>query len=291
MRPPALLAAALLLLALPAGACGGGAAPAASPQPGATSASATPMATVTPSPLGSAPPAVYILGGSSARESIVGNANLAVQIEQAGGPAVRVLDLGASNQSYALDAALVRAMPAGPALVLIGVNPGRYTGAPGAPGAGAAGARAAIADPGEVKHRYSVADILSDEKKTALAARWAAEREPLFDQHYAANSAALTRLVRLSQRRGFYPVLMELPIDLELAGATFSHARGRYRADCRRLAARAGIPFLDFVAQAGLRNSDFYDLFHLVEPGRAKWQKRLTAEIVPLLRQYGTAAE
>ena len=289
MRRAALLAA--LLLAILAGACGGGAAPTAtppaSPSPGV--ASATPTAT-TPSPSGSAPPTVYILGGSSARESIVGNANLAAQIARSGGPAVRVLDLGASNQDFSRDAALVKAMPAGPAVVLIGVNQGRFTGTPQTSDASAAAARAVLAAAGEVKHRYSASAILSDAEKTALAARWAAEREPLFDRNYAANAAELERLVRLCTRRGFHPVLMELPVDLPVAGGTLSGVRARYRAGCRRLAARFHVPFLDFVAELKLHSAEFYDLFHLVEPGRAKWQDRLVRELLPLLRKYGIGA-
>jgi hypothetical protein len=288
MLSAALLLAAALPLAAVASACGGGAASPASPQPGA--ASATPARSITPSPRGSAPPSVYILGGSSARESIVSNASLAAQIAQAGGPAVRVFDLGASNQGYALDATLVKAMPAGPAVVIIGMNPGRYTRVAGAPAGGIAAARAALAGAGEVQHRYSQAAVRSDAQKTALAARWAAQRAPLFERNYAANAAVLGRLVRLTKRRGFHPVLMELPVNLDLAGATFSKVRARYLADGRRLAAGSGIPLLDFVARAGLRNGDFYDLFHLVEPGRVKWQMRLTAELVPLLRKYGLGA-
>jgi hypothetical protein len=288
--PAVLLLAAALPLAAVASACGGGAASPASPQPGAASATPAAASSITPSPRGSAPPSVYILGGSSARESIVSNASLAAQIARAGGPAVRVLDLGASNQGYARDATLVKAMPAGPAVVIIGMNPGRYTRAAGAPAGGIAAARATLAGAGEVQHRYSQAAIRSDAQKTALAARWAAQRAPLFERNYAANAAVLGRLVRLTKRRGFHPVLMELPVDLDLAGATFSKVRARYLADGRRLAARSGIPFLDFVARAGLRNGDFYDLFHLVEPGRVKWQKRLTAELVPLLRKYGLGA-
>ena len=79
MRPSALLAAALLFATL-ASACGVGAALSTSPQPSATSARPAAATPLTPSPLWSAPPTVYILGGSSARESIVGNTNLAAQI-------------------------------------------------------------------------------------------------------------------------------------------------------------------------------------------------------------------
>jgi hypothetical protein len=288
MRAPALLATALLVSTL-ASACGGGASPPASPQPSATRTGPGVAASVTPVPLGSAPPTVYILGGSAARESIVGNGSLAAEIGRAGGPAVRVLDLGATNQTYFRDAALVGVMPKGPALVLIGVNPTRYTGSPPASAgdaAGATAARATLAAAGEVQHRYRASAIRSDAEKTALAARWAAKREPLFNANFAANATELGRLVRLCRRRGFHPVLIELPIDLELAGGAFGRARARYRADSRRLAAQEDIPFLDFVAKAGLKNAEFYDLYHLVEPGRAKWQKRLSADIVPLLREY-----
>jgi hypothetical protein len=280
MRLPALLAAALLLAAT-AGACGGGAAPPASPRPDGASAG---PASVTPLPT------VYILGGSSARESIVGDASLAAQIARAGGPKVRVLDLGATNQSYFADAALVRAMPAGPALVLIGVSPGRYTGSSSASVTSIAVARATLNGAGEVKHRYTASQVLSDQEKIALAAHWAARREPLFNGNYAANATELGSLVRLCRRRGFHPVLLSLPVNLGIAGETFGAARARYRADCRRLAARYDIPFLDFVGDVGLQSAEFYDLFHLVEPGRVKWQDRLTAEIIPLLRKYRLGA-
>jgi len=34
-------------------------------------------------------------------------------------------------------------------------------------------------------------------------------------------------------------------------------------------------------------SSDFADLFHLVEPGRVKWQLRLSKTVVSLLARYG----
>jgi hypothetical protein len=44
---------------------------------------------------------------------------------------------------------------------------------------------------------------------------------------------------------------------------------------------------LAFVAAADLRDGDFYDLWHLVEPGRAKWQALLSARTATLLLRYG----
>ena len=34
-------------------------------------------------------------------------------------------------------------------------------------------------------------------------------------------------------------------------------------------------------------SGDFYDLFHMVEPGRVKWQLRLSKTVVSLLEHYG----
>jgi hypothetical protein len=34
-------------------------------------------------------------------------------------------------------------------------------------------------------------------------------------------------------------------------------------------------------------SGDFYDLVHLVEPGRVKYQRRLCGQSADLLRQYG----
>ena len=41
------------------------------------------------------------------------------------------------------------------------------------------------------------------------------------------------------------------------------------------------------VSAAKLPNSSFYDLWHLVEPGRTTWQGLLSARTAALLKQYG----
>ena len=48
-----------------------------------------------------ATPALYLLGGSSARESIVGGDSLAAEIRKDGGPRVAAYDLGSINQNFA----------------------------------------------------------------------------------------------------------------------------------------------------------------------------------------------
>ncbi len=44
---------------------------------------------------------------------------------------------------------------------------------------------------------------------------------------------------------------------------------------------------MSHVSAAKLPNSSFYDLWHLVEPGRKTWQGLLSARTAALLKQYG----
>lgn len=72
-------------------------------------------------------PAVYLLGGSSARESIVNGASLAAEIRKNGGPVVKAYDLGSINQNFAESLSVVDGAPNTPAWLLVGVNLGRFT--------------------------------------------------------------------------------------------------------------------------------------------------------------------
>ncbi len=70
---------------------------------------------------------LYLLGGSSARESIVGGDSLAAEIRKDGGPRVAAYDLGSINQNFAESLSVVDAAPDTPAWLLVGVNLGRFT--------------------------------------------------------------------------------------------------------------------------------------------------------------------
>jgi len=278
--PAIVLLAAAFVVALAALAaaltgCGGSdAAPAASSSPAAAGDLIPPGAQ-----------AVYLLGGSSARECLESNTAWGAAIRAAGGPQVLAVDLGASNQSFSGDRRLAQGMPKG-SVVLIGVSLGRYTSSP--PRALAdkpldAEARAALAGEVEIRHRYSEKRIQTDERKGEILDLWLAERYELYRRNYDANHEELERLVRACRDRGLRVALLELPINLEFVGDRLDDPRARYREDCRRLAATTGVSFLSFVEEVGLRNSEFYDLMHLVEPGREKWQARLAEEVVALL--------
>ena len=116
---------------------------------------------------------------------------------------------------------------------------------------------------------------------------WLAKRRPEFDAHYRYNLAVLESVVQTCQDRGLHPVLVDLPRDLPIIGHSFDAEVASYKAGCKQVAAKHQIPWLTFVAAAGFVDRDFFDIFHLVEPGRSKYQFLLSQKTVRLLDKYG----
>jgi hypothetical protein len=233
-------------------------------------------------------PVVVLLGGSSARESINTEPAWRAQIAALGGGHARAYNLGSSSQAFKNDLTIVSALPPVPTIVLIGLNVGRYTSIP--PKA-VARAAAPVARGGGVydSHRFHVGDQLSDAAKRGIVRTWLAVKYPRFRARYAGDAAVLRELIALCQDRGFYPVLVELPANLRVIGHSWDAAIHRYQRGARSAARDFGIPYDDFIAHIGLVSSDFVDVAHLVEPGRAKYQRALAHVVATRLKQYGLA--
>ncbi len=286
-------------LALAISACGAGGT-SASPTSGPPT---DPGLSPEPAPSGSAPaahpadpsaPVVYLLGGSSARECVVGNAAWSQAIREAGGPRCRATDLGSTNETFLDDRRLVKVMKTNtPTLLLVGVSIGRYTSdvAPGRldkPLPPEDVAR--LAGQTKLEHRYSVTHVKTPAEKEELVARWLSETYPRFRENYKANLEQLELLIEDAQAKGFRVAILELPMDLALIGDRFDAPREQYADDAERVARSYGVPYLSFLDELGLPNEDYYDLLHLVEPGREKWQARLSDEVAGLLDEYGMGA-
>jgi hypothetical protein len=235
-------------------------------------------------------PVVYLLGGSSARESLTDEPGWRAQIAAYGGGSMRAYNFGSASQTYAQGIAVVQRSPAVPTIVLIGVNVGRYTPPYPEDSAGAGAPSEAAAAPGGRtyydSHRFHVGAQLSDSAKRALVSKWLRERFPVFKARYDHHAAMLGELVVACQARGFYPVIVELPLNLPIVGHAWDAPRHKYQAACRVVAKTYGCGYVDFIPDIGLTSSDFVDLAHLVEPGRAKYQRRLSHLVVNRLRQY-----
>jgi hypothetical protein len=72
-------------------------------------------------------PSIYLLGGSTMRESITSDGALEAAIAKAGGPDTEAFDLGSLNQNFAQSLAVVDNVPDTPTTVIIGINSGRFT--------------------------------------------------------------------------------------------------------------------------------------------------------------------
>jgi len=238
---------------------------------------------------------VVLLGGSCAREATVGDKEWAAEVQSRGGRAVVTYDLASRNQTFEQDVALVKALPKIPMLVFIGVNLGRFTSPPTT-----TISTTPVATKGTYsQHHYSSARVKTLEQKQKQVRQWLRQRYPFFQERYAANLAQLDRLIAACKQRGYRPVVLDLPRNMEVIGAAFDVPIKQYQDGCRALASQHGcralasqhgVPFVDFVADAQLKNEDFYDLNHLVDPGRPKYQARLADETVRLLSLDGARA-
>jgi hypothetical protein len=230
-------------------------------------------------------PLVVMFGTSTTRESTITDASWSKAIGRAAGTTVKAYNLGSTNQTFTQDRALVGHLPEVPTVVFIGIDVVRFVAAPSA-------AAVTLPSPRPVpasydQHRYSVRRILSAAKKRVLVRDWVKRRYRVFLKNYRHNLGELRLLIEECRARGLYPVLIEAPRNTAAIKSAFNKAVRKYRTSCRALAARHGIPYIDFLSACRFRNRDFYDVWHAVEPGRRKWQPRLSAHIVRLLRRYG----
>ncbi len=231
-------------------------------------------------------PIVVLLGGSAARESTIkdaGPGSWAAQVAADGGPAVATFNLGSRNRTLAQDVQIVQYLPRG-SLVFVGINIGRFTEPKSSPKIVLP--TSPSIDPGYVQHQYSVSNRLSDAKKKLMLNKWLATRYPEFLKHFKLNEQLLTTLVERCKKQGLHVVLLDLPRNTDIIGKALDKPVSRMTAACKSVAAAQGVPWVDFVAQAHLPNASFYDLWHVVMPGRTTWQSLLSEKTAELLKNY-----
>jgi len=232
-------------------------------------------------------PVVILLGGSSAREATIDDQNWAAQIARLGGPEVLAYNLGCKHDTFELDREVAELLPQDlPAIVYIGINIGRFCNSPSDPSLTLPNPE--IPPDVYYQHVYSIDKrIQSASLKRYYLQYWLTARWPEFKAHYSYSIGVVESIVRTCVDRGLHPVLVDLPRDLPIIGRSLDAPVATYKAGCKRLAAKYHIPWLTFVAAAGFVDRDFFDLFHLVEPGRVKYQRLLSEKTVTLLDRYG----
>ena len=130
------------------------------------------------------------------------------------------------------------------------------------------------------QHHYDARGPRSLAEKRQLVQKWRADHLEGFTEHFPGRLAELETLIQACIDRGIRPVLVEMPLNAVAVADDMDDVLGTYRQGCTDLAAEYDIPYLDFVDELGLPSGDFYDLWHLLPDGRARWQSRLTRELV-----------
>jgi hypothetical protein len=129
--------------------------------------------------------------------------------------------------------------------------------------------------------------IQSRETKAYYVRYWLRVRAPQFRARFGYNLDVLEKVIATCVERGLHPVLLDLPRDLPVIGHSLDAQVAQVKAACSMLAKAYVIPWATPVLSSKLKDGDFFDLWHLVEPGRVKYQARLSTKTVSLLHKYG----
>ncbi len=222
---------------------------------------------------------VYLLGGSATRESVASESAWAAELTRLTGRPVTAFVCASNCQTFEEDALIVKQLPRYRGTVLISVGVSRFNMLhPPALLPSYAIRRTA---PGSwFQHHYDDRPALSYAQKRLAVQRWLEERYAVFLARHETRLADLEKVIEACEARGLRPALLEMPLNLPVIGDDFDEALATYRRACRDLADEHGIKYIRFLSWVGLRDRDFHDLQHLLPSGRAKWQSRLSRELV-----------
>jgi len=129
-------------------------------------------------------------------------------------------------------------------------------------------------DPFLYHSKSPMKEKIQKEKSKKIKATYQAQ----FARFYDLNRKALTFLVELARKKGYEVALMDLPINPSIE-SIFNDITKIYRERIRTLSDSLSVPYLDFVWEMNFENEEFYDPFHLLEPGREKFQKALLTQL------------
>ncbi len=222
---------------------------------------------------------VYLLGGSAPRESVVSESRWSAQLSNKSGRSVAAYVLSSSCQTFVEDRRIIDALPKdrGVALISLGVTRFNMVHVP------ATLPRYSIRRnlPGRwYQHHYDSRTSLPTAQKRRIARGWVRDHYDAFLSRYPGRLAELAAVIHACEARGIRPVLLEMPLDLAVVGHDFDEAIATYQEGCLALAQEHDVTYLRFVSRIGLRETEFYDLWHLLPAGRGKWQARLSNELV-----------
>jgi hypothetical protein len=105
----------------------------------------------------------------------------------------------------------------------------------------------------------------------------------LYRKYADYNFAMLEEILKLADERGFDVVLYDQPLNASAAGPDWNGVVPAYRKRAHELAQRYRVPYVHVERRVKLRDDDFADLFHLLAPGRLKWQPEMARQLASTL--------
>ena len=222
---------------------------------------------------------VYLLGGSASRESITDEAGWSRSLTGRLGARAAGFVLSSSCQTFVEDALVVSALPRDRGTALITVGLSRFNMEHPSETLPMSAVRTTPPRPWW-EHHYDGRSPLLLATKQELVQTWRTDHLEGFTDRYPDRLAELETLIQTCIARGIRPVLVEMPRDAAAVQDGLDDVLATYHQGCTDLAAKYGISYLDFVGKLDLPSDDFYDLWHLLPAGRARWQGRLTRELV-----------
>ena len=234
-------------------------------------------------------PVAYYIGDSTARESVVSEATWTRQLRAMGARDARGFVLASHGQTFGMDLRIVRDLPRGSGVVLIGVSLSRLIGPPvPGPAAHPATFSAGVAPSVNpwVQHEYDQLAEMTSAQKRGRVTHWMRSRMPVFLHYRAANLAALGKVVAACRARGLLPLIVDLPLNLAAVGKGLDRPLRSYRSGVRAVARHYHVQYVSFVRALHLRSDAFYDICHVVHRGAVPWQKRLARVAAPRLARF-----
>ena len=223
--------------------------------------------------------AVYLIGGSATRESVTSESGWAAQLSRLTGKPAATFVCATSCQTFVEDALIVKDLPKDRGTVLLSVGTSRFI-MLHKPASLPQGSIRRTPPAPWYEHHYDTRTSLPYKEKRRLVAAWVSVSYPVFLEHYPDRLTELAAAIDACQARGLRVALLDMPLNMAVVGHDFDDALATYQKACEDLAAQKGIRYLSFVSGAGLTGTDFFDLQHLLPPGRVKWQRRLSRELV-----------
>ncbi len=222
---------------------------------------------------------VYLLGGSASRESVRDEVGWSKGLSTRLGRRAAAWVVSSSCQTFVEDARVVAMLPKGRGVALITVGMSRFNMDHSPSSMSRTAVRTRL--PGVWwQHHYDARRPLSLATKRQLVTRWRTNHLESFTERYPHRLAELETLIQTCLDRGIRPVLLEMPLNAAAVGDDLEDVLGTYRQGCSDLATKYDITYLDFLRVLGLPSNNFYDLWHLLPEGRARWQNRLSRELV-----------